>query len=75
MSSINSAGKSEVKAGGMKTSVSAPSGLIAAKISHKSSLFDNDDEDDLFAPATESRYSHSSGGSVQKQTGSLFQLY
>lgn len=54
VSSINSAGKSEVKAGGMKTSVSAPSGLIAAKISHKSSLFDNDDEDDLFAPATES---------------------
>ncbi|KAM8858368.1 WASH complex subunit 2A isoform 3-T3 [Spinachia spinachia] len=53
-SSLNSEGKPEVEAAGMKTSVSAPSGLAAAKISHKSSLFDNDDEDDLFAPTTES---------------------
>ncbi|KAL6101862.1 washc2c [Pungitius sinensis] len=52
VSPLNSARKPEVKAGGMKTSVSAPSGLTAAKISHKSSLFDNDDEDDLFSPTT-----------------------
>ncbi|XP_068578357.1 WASH complex subunit 2 isoform X2 [Cebidichthys violaceus] len=53
VSSISSAGKPEVKSGGMKPSTSAPSSLTSAKMSHKSSLFDNDD-DDLFAPTTES---------------------
>lgn len=55
MSSKSSAGKPEVKTGGMKPSASAPSSLPSAKISHKSSVFDNDDDDDdLFAPTTES---------------------
>ncbi|XP_070771626.1 WASH complex subunit 2 [Enoplosus armatus] len=53
MSSKSSAGKPEVKTGGMKSSASAPSSLPSAKTSHKSSLFDNDD-DDLFAPTKES---------------------
>ncbi|KAM6922649.1 WASH complex subunit 2 [Lycodopsis pacificus] len=53
VSSISSAGKPEVTTGGMKPSTSAPSSLTSAKMSHKSSLFDNDD-DDLFAPTTES---------------------
>lgn len=44
--------KPEVKAGGMKPSASAPSNLPSAKMSHKSSLFD-DDDDDLFAPTKE----------------------
>ncbi|XP_054456135.1 WASH complex subunit 2 isoform X2 [Anoplopoma fimbria] len=51
-SSISSAGKTEVKTGGMKPSTSAPSSLTSAKVSLKSSLFDNDDDDDLFAPTT-----------------------
>ncbi len=55
MSSKSSAGKPEVKSGGMKPSASAPSSLPSAKTSHKSSLFD-DDDDDLFAPTKESRY-------------------
>ncbi|TNN75259.1 WASH complex subunit FAM21 [Liparis tanakae] len=68
VSSVSSAGKPEVKTGGMKPSASAPSSLTSgpssltsgpssftsAKMSHKSSLFDNDDEDDLFAPTTQS---------------------
>ncbi|KAM3606773.1 uncharacterized protein V6R79_022982 [Siganus canaliculatus] len=53
MSSNSSAAKPEVKTGGMKPSASAPSGLPSAKTSHKS-LFDNDDEDDLFASTKES---------------------
>lgn len=58
MTSKSSAGKPEVKTGGMKASASAPSSLPSAKMSHKSSLFDNDDDDDLFAPTTESRCVH-----------------
>ncbi|XP_056291798.1 WASH complex subunit 2 isoform X2 [Pseudoliparis swirei] len=61
VSSVGSAGKPEVKTGGMKPSASAPSSLTSgpssftsAKMSHKSSLFDNYDEDDLFAPTTQS---------------------
>ncbi|KAM9344686.1 WASH complex subunit 2 [Symphorus nematophorus] len=54
MSSTSSAGKSEVKTGGMKPSASAPSSLPSAKTSHKSSLFDEEDDDDLFAPTKES---------------------
>ncbi|XP_035518973.1 WASH complex subunit 2 isoform X1 [Morone saxatilis] len=50
--SSSSAGKPEVKTGGMKPSVSAPSSLPSARTSHKSSLFD--DDDDLFAPTKES---------------------
>nr|XP_046258221.1 WASH complex subunit 2 isoform X3 [Scatophagus argus] len=52
MSSKTSAGKPEVKTGGMKPSASAPSSFPSAKTSHKS-LFDNDDDDDLFAPTKE----------------------
>lgn len=55
MSSRSSTGKPEVKTGGMKPSASAPSSLPSAKTSHKS-LFDNADNDDLFAPTKESRY-------------------
>ncbi|XP_034407295.1 WASH complex subunit 2 isoform X2 [Cyclopterus lumpus] len=75
VSSVSSAGKPEVKTGGMKPSASAPSSLTSGpssltsgpssltsvpssltsgKMSLKSSLFDNYDEDDLFAPTTES---------------------
>lgn len=50
-SSKSSAGKPEVKTGGMKPSASAPSGLPSAKTSHRS-LFD-DADDDLFAPQKE----------------------
>lgn len=56
MSSQSSGGKPEVKTGGMKPSASAPSSLPSAKTSHKGSLFENEDEDDLFAPTKESRY-------------------
>ncbi len=55
MSPASSAGKQEVKTG-MKSSASAPSSLPSAKTSHKSSLFDDDEDNDLFAPTTESRY-------------------
>lgn len=55
MTSKSSAGKPEVNSGGMKPSASAPSSLPSAKSSH-SSLFDEDD-DDLFSPKQESRYS------------------
>ncbi|XP_073337472.1 WASH complex subunit 2 isoform X2 [Pagrus major] len=54
MSSQSSAGKPEVKTGGMKPSASAPSSLPSAKTSHKGSLFENEDEDDLFAPTKDS---------------------
>ncbi|KAL7383544.1 hypothetical protein ABVT39_013014 [Epinephelus coioides] len=56
LSSNSNAGKPEVKTPGMKPSASAPSSLPSAKISNKSSLFDNDDgdDDDLFAPTTTS---------------------
>ncbi|XP_078129951.1 WASH complex subunit 2 isoform X6 [Sander vitreus] len=55
LGSKSSAGRSEVKTRGMKSSASAPSSLPSAKLSHKSSLFDNDDDvDDLFAPTTQS---------------------
>lgn len=46
----------ESKAGGIKTSTSAPSNLPSTKISQKSSLFNDDDEDDLFAQTKTSRY-------------------
>ncbi|XP_069548739.1 WASH complex subunit 2 isoform X2 [Brachyistius frenatus] len=50
LNSKNSATKSETKTGGMKSSASAPSSLPSAKTSQKSSLFDNNEDDDLFAP-------------------------
>lgn len=56
ISSKSSATKSDGKTGGMKPSASAPSGLPGAKASPKSSLFDNEDDDDLFAPTNVSRY-------------------
>lgn len=61
MSSKSSAGIPEVKPGVMKSSASAPSGLPSANASHKSLFDDNaivadDNDDDLFAPAKESRY-------------------
>ncbi|XP_008277986.1 WASH complex subunit FAM21 isoform X2 [Stegastes partitus] len=52
--SKTSATKPETKTGGMKPSASAPSSLPSAKPSQKSSLFDEDDDDDLFAPTKES---------------------
>lgn len=59
MTSKSSAGKPEVKSGGMKPSASAPSSLPSAKPSHSSLFVDADDEDDddLFAPKKEPRYS------------------
>ncbi|XP_034754306.1 WASH complex subunit 2 isoform X2 [Etheostoma cragini] len=59
LGSKSSAGRSEVKTGGMKPSASAPSSLPSAKLSHKSSLFDDDDVDDLFAPTTQSSQKNS----------------
>lgn len=59
MTSKHSPGKPEVRPGGMKPSTSAPSSLPIAKASH-SSLFvdaDEEDDDDLFAPKQEPRYS------------------
>uniref|UniRef100_H3CTE0 FAM21/CAPZIP domain-containing protein n=1 Tax=Tetraodon nigroviridis TaxID=99883 RepID=H3CTE0_TETNG len=55
MTSRSSAGKPEVKSGGMKPSASAPSSLPSAKSSHSSLFVDADDEDDddLFAPKQE----------------------
>lgn len=58
MSPKSSVTKSEAKPGGMKASVSAPSSLPSAKMPPKSSLFDDEDEDDLFGPSKESRYHH-----------------
>ncbi|XP_010768204.1 WASH complex subunit FAM21 isoform X1 [Notothenia coriiceps] len=52
-SSKSSAGKSEVKTGGMKPSVSAPSSFLSAIIPQKGSIFD-DDDDDLFTPTMDS---------------------
>ncbi|XP_033956547.1 WASH complex subunit 2A isoform X2 [Pseudochaenichthys georgianus] len=49
----SSAGKSEVKTGGMKPSVSAPSSFLSVIIPQKGSVFDGDD-DDLFTPTTDS---------------------
>ncbi|KAM9365285.1 WASH complex subunit 2 isoform 2-T2 [Pholidichthys leucotaenia] len=47
--------KPEVKTGAMKPSASAPSGLTSAKTPQKSSLFDNDkDDEDLFVPTKQS---------------------
>ncbi|XP_056251880.1 LOW QUALITY PROTEIN: WASH complex subunit 2 [Seriola aureovittata] len=55
INSKSSATKSETKTGGMKPSASAPSSLPSAKTSQKSSLFDEDEDDeDLFAPTKES---------------------
>lgn len=56
MSSQPSPGKPEVKSGGgMKASTSAPSRLPGAKALQKDSLFDDHDEDDLFAATKEPR--------------------
>lgn len=59
MTSKSSAGKPEVKSGGMKPSASAPSSLPSAKTPHSSLFVDAKDEDDndLFAPKQEPRYS------------------
>lgn len=59
MTSKRSAGKPEVKSGGMKPSASAPSSLPSAKPSHSSLFVDayDEDDDDLFAPKQEPRYS------------------
>lgn len=59
MTSKGSAGKPEVQSGGMKPSASAPSSLPSTKSSHSSLFVDADDEDDddLFTPKQEFRYS------------------
>ncbi|XP_062852157.1 WASH complex subunit 2 isoform X2 [Trichomycterus rosablanca] len=54
ISSQPSTVKPEVKSGGMKTSTSAPSRLPGAKAPQKNSLFNDEDEDDLFAATQES---------------------
>ncbi|XP_060943097.1 WASH complex subunit 2 isoform X2 [Limanda limanda] len=54
MSSKSNATKPESNTAGLKPSASAPSSLPGSKTSHKGSLFDHDEEDDLFAPTKES---------------------
>lgn len=56
MASKSSITKPDSKTGGMKTSTSAPSRLPSTKTSLKSSLFDDEDDDDLFALPKESKY-------------------
>lgn len=45
----------DVKSGGMKASTSAPSRLPSAKAPQKDGLFDDHDDDDLFAATKEPR--------------------
>ncbi|XP_062256903.1 WASH complex subunit 2 isoform X2 [Platichthys flesus] len=54
ISSKSNATKPESNTAGLKPSASAPSSLPGAKTSHKGSLFDHDEVDDLFAPTKES---------------------
>lgn len=56
MSPKSSTTKADSKTNGMKTSTSAPSSLLSAKTAQKSRLFDEEEDDDLFAPPKESRY-------------------
>lgn len=56
MSSKPSKESPEVKPSGMKSSVSAPSRLPSVKAPPKDALFDNNDDDDLFAATNESRF-------------------
>lgn len=56
MSSQPSSAKPGLKSGGMKASTSAPSRLPSAKAPQKDSLFNDDEDDDLFAATKESRY-------------------
>ncbi|KAB5581811.1 hypothetical protein PHYPO_G00179930 [Pangasianodon hypophthalmus] len=53
MSSQPSPAKPDVKSGGMKASTSAPSRLPSGKAAQKDSLFDDNDDDDLFAATKE----------------------
>ncbi|KAF4090256.1 hypothetical protein AMELA_G00049900 [Ameiurus melas] len=53
MSSQPSPAKPDVKSGGMKASSSAPSRLPSAKAPQKDGLFDDHDDDDLFAATKE----------------------
>lgn len=71
MSSKASTGKPEVKTGGMKPSASAPSSLPSAKTSSRS-LFD---DDDLFAPTKESRYSRSEGFYYENKQCGYISIY
>ncbi|XP_057198486.1 WASH complex subunit 2 isoform X2 [Triplophysa rosa] len=54
MSSKSSKESPEVKPGGMKSSVSAPSRLPSVKAPQKDGLFDKNEDDDLFAATKES---------------------
>lgn len=56
MSNTTDTVKQETKTGGLKSSVSAPSRLPTVKATGKSSLFDDDEDDDLFAATKESGY-------------------
>lgn len=69
MSSRMSAGKPEAKARGMKPSASAPSNLPSANIPHKSILFDDEEDDELFTPTKISRYSFMSFFSMKVHVG------
>ncbi|XP_028325021.1 WASH complex subunit 2 isoform X3 [Gouania willdenowi] len=55
ISSKSSSTKTETSAGGMKSSVSAPTNLLSTKVTPKSNLFD-DKDDDLFAPSNASSH-------------------
>lgn len=56
MSSKPSKERPEVKPSGMKPSVSAPSRLPGVKTTHKDGLFDDKDDEDLFAATNQSRF-------------------
>ncbi|KAI5108141.1 WASH complex subunit 2 isoform X2, partial [Silurus meridionalis] len=78
LNSQPSPAKPGVKSGGMKASTSAPSRLPSAKAPQKDSLFDADDDDDLFAATKESRQKNSQRVSLlfededDEDKGSLF---
>lgn len=64
MSSKSSKESPEVKPGGMKSSVSAPSRLPSVKAPQKDGLFDDNNDGDLFAATKEARF-------VKNKTGEI----
>ncbi|XP_056616349.1 WASH complex subunit 2 isoform X2 [Triplophysa dalaica] len=65
MSSKSSKESPEVKPGGMKSSVSAPSRLPSVKAPQKDGLFEENEDDDLFAATKESSKKSSQRASLQ----------